>query len=165
MHGVGGDRMVRSWSDMNQGSRAEKERRSWLLREPEEPCPEGDRTSVVAKKRSNARGAKGGRKVEILNKRRREANTVNVHWTQFGEEQRPLQTFRWSQVSVGRLGNERQPRIEPERSMDALADLLWSQPPTGEPDAGNLPVRFGGRGEADLCPYPYLSTGGRRDRF
>ena len=109
MHGVGGDRMVRSWSDMNQGSRAEKERRSWLLVEPEEPCPEGDRTSVVAKKRSNARGAKGGRKVEILNKRRREANTVNVHWTQFGEEQRPLQTFRWSQVSVGRLGNERQP--------------------------------------------------------
>jgi len=30
---------------------------------PEEPCPEGDRASVVAKKRVNARGAKGGRKV------------------------------------------------------------------------------------------------------
>ena len=30
----------------------------------EEPCPEGDRASVVAQKRGNARGAKGGRKVE-----------------------------------------------------------------------------------------------------
>jgi hypothetical protein len=56
--------MVRSWSGMNQGSRAGEERRSWLLGEPEEPCPEGDRAFVVAKKRDNARGAKGGRKVE-----------------------------------------------------------------------------------------------------
>jgi hypothetical protein len=30
----------------------------------EEPCPKGDRASVVAQKRGNARGAKGGRKVE-----------------------------------------------------------------------------------------------------
>lgn len=64
MHGVFGDRMVRSWSDMNQRSRAGKERRSWLQVEPEEPCPEGDRAFVVAQKRSNARGAKEGRKVE-----------------------------------------------------------------------------------------------------
>ena len=64
MHGVGGDRMVGSWSDMNQGSRSGKERRSWLQVEPEEPRPEGDRASVVAQKRGNARGAKGGRKVE-----------------------------------------------------------------------------------------------------
>jgi hypothetical protein len=64
MHGVVGDRMVRSWSDMNQGSRSGEERRSWPLGGPEEPCPEGDRASVVARKRGNARGAKGGRKVE-----------------------------------------------------------------------------------------------------
>ena len=64
MHGVVGDRMVRSWSDMNQGSRSGKERRSWPLGGPEESCPEGDRASVIAKKRDNARGAKGGRKVE-----------------------------------------------------------------------------------------------------
>jgi hypothetical protein len=56
--------MVRSWSDMNQGSRAGKERRSWLQIGPEEPYPESDRASVVAKKRGNSRGAKGGRKVE-----------------------------------------------------------------------------------------------------
>ena len=64
MHGVVGDRMVGSWSDMNQGSRSGEERRSWLHGGPEEPCPEGDRASVVARKRGNARGAKGGRKVE-----------------------------------------------------------------------------------------------------
>jgi hypothetical protein len=31
---------------------------------PEELCPGGDRAFIVAKKRGNARGAKGGRKVE-----------------------------------------------------------------------------------------------------
>ena len=90
MHGVIGDRMVGSWSEMNQGSGAGKERRSWLLTEPEEPCPEGDRASVVARKRGNARGAKGGRKVETMNKRRKEADTVNVLWTQFGEEHKTM---------------------------------------------------------------------------
>jgi hypothetical protein len=55
---------------------------------PEEPCPEGDRASVVAKKRGNARGAKGGRKVETTNKRWKETRTANVLWTQIGEEQR-----------------------------------------------------------------------------
>jgi hypothetical protein len=64
MPGVIGDRMVRSWGDMNQGSRAGKERRSWPQVGPEESCPEGDRASIVAQKRGNARGAKGGRKVE-----------------------------------------------------------------------------------------------------
>ena len=64
MHGVVGDRMVRSWSDMNQGSQTGKERRSWPLWGFEEPCPGGDRVSVVVKKRGNARGAKGDRKVE-----------------------------------------------------------------------------------------------------
>jgi hypothetical protein len=64
VHGVFGDRMVRSWNDMNQGSRAGKERSSWLQVGPEEPYPEGDRASIVARKRGKARGAKGGRKVE-----------------------------------------------------------------------------------------------------
>jgi hypothetical protein len=64
MHGVVGDRMVGRWSEMNQGSRAGKERRAWLLAKPEEPYPEGDRAFIVARKRGNARGAKGGRKEE-----------------------------------------------------------------------------------------------------
>ena len=64
MHGVVGDRMVGSWSDMNQGSRPGEGTAFMVSGRPEELCPGGDRASVVAKKRSNARGAKGGRKVE-----------------------------------------------------------------------------------------------------
>jgi hypothetical protein len=56
--------MVRSWSDVNQGSRTGKGTAFMVSRRPEELCPEGDRASVVAKKRGNARGVKGGRKVE-----------------------------------------------------------------------------------------------------
>ena len=64
MHRVVGDRMVGSWSDMNQGSRPGKGTVFMDRRRPEELCPGGDRAFVVAKKRGNARGAKGGRKVE-----------------------------------------------------------------------------------------------------
>ena len=49
---------------MNQGSRFGKGTVFMASRGSEEPCPKGDRASVVAKKRGNARGAKGGRKVE-----------------------------------------------------------------------------------------------------
>ena len=65
MHGVVGDRMVGSWSDMNQGSRTGKGTLFMDRRWPEELYPGGDRAFVVAKKRGNARGAKGGRKVEV----------------------------------------------------------------------------------------------------
>jgi hypothetical protein len=91
MHGVVGDRMLGSWSDMNQGSRTGKGTAFMACRRSEELNPGGDRASVVARKRGNARGAKGGRKVETLNKRRKEANTVNVRWTPFGEEQTAAQ--------------------------------------------------------------------------
>jgi hypothetical protein len=50
---------------MNQGSRTGKGTAFKVdNRRPEELCPGGDRASVVAKKRGNARGVKGGRKVE-----------------------------------------------------------------------------------------------------
>ncbi len=64
MHGVGGDRMAGSWSDMNQGSLFGKGTAFMTGRGSEEPCPKGDRAFVRAKKRGNARGAKEGRKVE-----------------------------------------------------------------------------------------------------
>jgi hypothetical protein len=56
--------MVGSWSDMNQGSRFGKGTAFMTCRGSEEPYSKGDRASVRAKKRDNARGAKGGRKVE-----------------------------------------------------------------------------------------------------
>ena len=62
---MGGDRMVGSWSDMNQGSPLGEGTAFMTSRRSEEqPCPKGDRAFVVAQKRGNARGAKGGRKVE-----------------------------------------------------------------------------------------------------
>src|SRR5437764_2556808 len=65
MQGVVGDRMAGSWSDVNQGSRSgNSDGVHGQQSRPEEPSPEGDRASVRAKKRGNARGAKGGRVVE-----------------------------------------------------------------------------------------------------
>jgi hypothetical protein len=59
-----GDRMVGSWSDVKWGSRAGNSDGVHEGAEPsKEPCPEGDRASVGARKRGNARGAKGGRDV------------------------------------------------------------------------------------------------------
>src|SRR5271165_2108278 len=88
VHGVGGDRMVGSWSDMNQGSLFGKGTAFMTGRGSEEPYPKGDRAFVVAQKRGNARGAKGGRKVETTNNRKKETRTANVLWTQIGEAQR-----------------------------------------------------------------------------
>ena len=65
VYGVVGDGMAGSWGDVNEGSSPGK--RSGvhgLLLRSEESRPGDDRASVGAKKRGNARGAKGGRKVE-----------------------------------------------------------------------------------------------------
>jgi hypothetical protein len=64
MYGVVGDGMAGSWGDVNEGSRSGKSAGVHGRRRPEEPGPEGDRASVGAKKRGNARRAKGGRDVE-----------------------------------------------------------------------------------------------------
>jgi hypothetical protein len=64
MRGMFGDGMAGSWSDVNQGSGAGNSDGVHGLSRSEEPCPEADRASVGAKKRGNARGAKGGRKVK-----------------------------------------------------------------------------------------------------
>jgi hypothetical protein len=63
MDGVFGDGMAGSWREVNQGSRSGKGT-AFMTKRSEEPCPEGDRASVGARKRGNARGAKGGRKVK-----------------------------------------------------------------------------------------------------
>jgi len=116
MHGVGGDRMAGSWSDMNQGSLFGKGTAFMTGRGSEEPCPKGDRAFVRAKKRGNARGAKEGRKVETTNKRKKETRTANVLWTQIGEAQREYANLQlvfgvcwppWQQEpSIARTRNE-----------------------------------------------------------
>jgi len=60
----------------------------------------------------------------------------------------------WS-MSVGRPGNGRQPLDEPY----TVQWMRWpiscgDQPPTGEPDAGEPPVRFGGRGDSNQSSLP-----------
>src|SRR6185369_14386553 len=88
-----------------------------VSRRPEELCPGGDRASVVARKRGNARGVKGGRKVETLNESAKENNTVNVQWTQFGEEQKQV------------------------REPSTLVQSLLATPVTGDNDCTNLEVQ------------------------
>ena len=128
-------------------------------RRPEELCPGGDRASVVAKKRGNARGVKGGRKVETLNERMKGNDTVNVQWTQFGEEQKQVRkTFDPSPESIGCPGNGRQRLNEPESSGDAspIFSKVTTNWRAGSKKFGR-PVRR--EGQSLLCPYPYLSPG------
>jgi hypothetical protein len=116
MHRVVGDRMVRSWSDMNQGSRTGKGTVFMAEERSEELSPGGARAFVVAKKRGNARGVKGGRKVERLNKRTKEKSTVNVQWTQSGAEQKQV------------------------REPSTLVQSLLAPPVTGDNSGTNLKV-------------------------
>jgi hypothetical protein len=66
VYGVVGDGMAGSWGDVNEGSRGRVSSGGVhdLRSRSEEPHPERDRASVGAKKRGNARGAKGGRDME-----------------------------------------------------------------------------------------------------
>jgi hypothetical protein len=97
-----------------------------VCRRPEELYPGGDRAFVVARKRGNARGAKGGRKVETLNKRTKETAPSMSYGLNTVKSRRSTRTFNSCPVSVGRLGNGSLALIELERSREASADLLWS---------------------------------------
>jgi hypothetical protein len=46
--------------------------------------------------------------------------------------------------------------VSPRRSGSDRSILLEGKPPTGEPDAGDPPVRFGGRGDRDHSVPPPL---------
>jgi hypothetical protein len=83
---------------MNQGSRTGEGTAFMADERPEELCPGGDRASVVAKKRGNALGAKGGRKVETPSQGKKENSTVNVLWTQLVKrtQVREPSTLDWS---------------------------------------------------------------------
>jgi hypothetical protein len=71
---VVGDRMAGSWSDVNQGSRAGA-RKALVSGSGPKSHPEGDRASVRARKRGNARGAKGGRKSTVKRTESEQNNT------------------------------------------------------------------------------------------
>ena len=127
---------------------------------PEELCPGADRAFVVAKKRANARGAKGGRKVETTNKAKKEKSTVNVLWTQSGEEQREyahLRLFEQCLLAAPVTGAIHCSNLK--RALDASANLLWRLTTNWRAGCKKFacPVRREGR-SLSFVPTPILST-------
>ena len=123
-------------------------RRCWRARRAESPRTwlAGVRASVVAKKRVTTVERRERRKVEVRRTERRNRKPTRV----------PVRASQWwNQPSAIGLG-------ETERLTDALGDeaksrsLSTEHPLTGKPDAGDPPVRFGGRGSGYVrSPYPY----------
>ncbi len=113
--------------------------RAWLA---------GVRASVVAEKRVTTVERRERRKVEVRRTERRKSKPTRV----------PARASQWwNQPSAIGLGDT-------ERLTDGLGDeaksrsLSTEHPPTGKPDAGEPPVRFGGRGSGHVrSPYPYRS--------
>ncbi len=138
-----GDGMVGSPNEETRETR-------WMRRakRAESPCacPAGVRASVVAVKRVTTVERRARRKVEVRRTERRKRKPTRV----------PVRASQWwNQPSAIGLGDT-------ERLTDALGDeaksrsLSTEHPPTGKPDAGDPPVRFGGRGSGHGCsPYPY----------
>src|SRR5208337_625375 len=126
----------------------------------------GVRAPVVARKRGNARGAKGCRKVEeevSIGQNQSQCECREAKQTgdspssaRKGDtvhcETPPVDdpcTFREKAV-VSCI-----PETEPYRFFGHASSILFEvKPPTGEPDAGDPPVRFGGRGDRNQSALP-----------
>src|SRR6188768_3422445 len=63
-HGVVEDGMVGRWCELSRESPVEQRRSSWSLGDPKNRRHEAVRASIVVRKRGNARGAKGRRKMD-----------------------------------------------------------------------------------------------------
>ena len=126
-------------------------RRCWRVRRAKSPRAwlAGVRASIVAMKRVTTVERRERRKVEVCRTERRKRKPTRV----------PARAHRW--------GNQPSPKgwSDTERLTDGLGDeaksrsLSTEHPPTGKPDAGDPPVRFGGRGSGHVrSPYPYRSA-------
>ena len=126
-------------------------RQCWRVRRAYRPRTwlAGVRASVVAEKRVMTVERRERRKVEVRRTERRKRKPTRV----------PARAHRWwNQPSAIGLGDT-------ERLTDGLGDeaksrsLSTEHPPTGKPDAGEPPVRFGGRGSGHVrSPYPYRKS-------
>ena len=138
-----GDGMVGSLNEATKETR-----QCWRVRRAYRPRTwlAGVRASVVAVKRVMTVERRERRKVEVRRAERRKRTPTRV----------PARAHRrWNQPSAIGSGDT-------ERLTDALGDeakrrsLSREHPPTGKPDAGEPPVRFGGRGSGPVrSPYPY----------
>ena len=139
-----GDGMVGSPS-----AETRETRRCWRVRRANSPQTwlAGVRASVVAKKRVTTVERRERRKVEVRRTERRKRKPTRV----------PARASRWwNQSSAIGL-------IDTERLTDELGDeaksrsLSTEHPLTGKPDAGDPPVRFGGRGSGyAVLPTPIV---------
>jgi hypothetical protein len=128
----------------------------------------GVRASIRAKKGRNGSGAKGRRKVD--EERRRTGGTPAAQCLRAKPDEGSTR-HRWSRAPgrcpfiIGMtLGGGRgsSPILRPFSwaSVELSSLLSEVKPPTGEPDAGNPPVRFGGRGIRiqSFLPTPIASN-------
>ena len=75
----------------------------------------------------------------------------------------PARAGRWWS-SPGAIGLVKTERLTGAPGDEAKRRSLSTEhPPTGEPDAGDPPVRFGGRGAAIRSSYPYQAAGAKGD--
>jgi len=100
--------MVGRCREVNQGSRAGNSDGVHGRQRPEEPCPEGDRASIGATKRGNARGAKGGRDMEAAESKSRTAKAgVVPERAVRARDEILLRKGRWLLASGRKKENER----------------------------------------------------------
>ena len=133
----------------------------------------GVRALIVAPKPGNAGGAKGGRKVEMDQTGRRitSPGLVPVWLHVAGKAEALARSYaepllRAMQMLMAFIMEVAENLAGPSFSTPAtvwklapsscagLSVPLRVRPPTGEPDAGDLPVRFGGRGRPTPLPTP-----------
>jgi len=117
----------------------------------------GVRAPIGAEKQGNACGAKGGRKAEASEGRDAKRSGIDCLRARTPEARKPAsrepgvacECHRKAETG-GRVGGHPVSRYSSSRRGKLL---------TGEPDAGDLHVRFGGRGGANQCAVPTPITG------
>ena len=142
--GVVGGSMSGKASGVNTGDLPEQEI---------ERFPAGVRAAIVALKSGNSEGAKGGRKADEREHQRFSTNTslTALKWAN-GRREKLLRTECKQTCSedvkqnTGAERDEPASRQPPSESGEEASNGGVGKLATGEPDAGNPPVRFGGRG-------------------
>ena len=149
VYGMIGYRMVGSRCAVNQGSRAGV-RKAFKVASDPKSYPEGDRALVVVRKRGNSRGAKGGRKL-TMKRVEPEFKQTDVVPERAVRVRANASPERRSASDPTLCNGACMPEL-PERGHICVGSDIErrkarvSHSATGEPDAGNPPVRFGGRG-------------------
>ena len=149
------DRLRCGWSGNDQKSAWPK----W--RERPERRSEGlvaVRAFVVAMKPGNSGGAKGRRKMKTPEAARNSTSSIAARLERGRCMQFPSRTDvwrpSWERDACASKDTLNQSFVRPWFCMRSTSPL-WGNSSTGEPDAGNPPVRFGGRGRFHPGSYPY----------